>query len=87
MLDTFRKPKITFYVDVKPLAIIPILEMNDVLVQQLVLVYMFLLEAACEHSGPSAISFLVAGFAATLSTFCYAKLFASRRLSTGSAYH
>ncbi|XP_057738267.1 cationic amino acid transporter 2, vacuolar-like isoform X1 [Arachis stenosperma] len=50
-------------------------------------VYVLVGTVAREHSGPSlAISFLVAGFAAALSAFCYAEL-ASRCPSAGSAYH
>lgn len=42
---------------------------------------------AREHSGPAlTISFLIAGFAAGLSAFCYAEL-ACRCPSAGSAYH
>ncbi|MED6221165.1 Carnitine O-acetyltransferase mitochondrial [Stylosanthes scabra] len=50
-------------------------------------VYVLVGTVAREHSGPSlAVSFLVAGFAAALSAFCYAEL-ASRCPSAGSAYH
>ncbi|CAL0321622.1 unnamed protein product [Lupinus luteus] len=50
-------------------------------------VYVLVGTVAREHSGPAlAISFLVAGFAAALSAFCYAEL-ASRCPSAGSAYH
>ncbi|MED6221088.1 Carnitine O-acetyltransferase mitochondrial [Stylosanthes scabra] len=50
-------------------------------------VYVLVGTVAREHSGPSlAFSFLVAGFAAALSAFCYAEL-ASRCPSAGSAYH
>ncbi|KAK7267004.1 hypothetical protein RIF29_19667 [Crotalaria pallida] len=50
-------------------------------------VYVLVGTVAREHSGPSlAISFLIAGFAAALSAFCYAEL-ASRCPSAGSAYH
>ncbi|XLR35645.1 hypothetical protein HN51_045012 [Arachis hypogaea] len=50
-------------------------------------VYVLVGTVARELSGSSlAISFLVAGFAAALSAFCYAEL-ASRCPSAGSAYH
>ncbi|XLS68829.1 hypothetical protein HN51_019852 [Arachis hypogaea] len=50
-------------------------------------VYVLVGTVAREHSGPSTISFLVARFAAALSAFCYAKVFASRCPFAGSAYH
>ncbi|CAN1246209.1 Cationic amino acid transporter 2, vacuolar [Linum grandiflorum] len=50
-------------------------------------VYILVGTVAREHSGPAlALSFLIAGFAAALSAFCYAEL-ASRCPSAGSAYH
>ncbi|CAL1382497.1 unnamed protein product [Linum trigynum] len=50
-------------------------------------VYILVGTVAREHAGPAlALSFLIAGFAAALSAFCYAEL-ASRCPSAGSAYH
>ncbi|XP_074282513.1 cationic amino acid transporter 3, mitochondrial-like isoform X1 [Silene latifolia] len=50
-------------------------------------VYILVGTVAREHSGPAlAFSFLIAGFAAGLSAFCYAEL-SSRCPSAGSAYH
>ncbi|KAB2005293.1 hypothetical protein ES319_D11G260000v1 [Gossypium barbadense] len=50
-------------------------------------VYVLVGTVAREHTGPArTVSFLIAGLAAALSTFCYAEL-ASRCPSAGSAYH